>query len=317
MEDIMISVCCLAYNHGKYIRDCMEGFVHQKTSYKYEVVVHDDASTDNTADIIKEYAEHYPDIIKPIFQTENQYSKCISISRNFIFPKIKGKYIAVCEGDDYWCDEYKLQKQIEFLEKHPDYVACVHNTKVINCRTGEEYFKIKNAIDETLSTEQVLNNSVKEFHTSSIVFRREYMIIPLELSLSYCGDYPRALYLALNGKIFRYGNVMSVYRFFSHGSYTERTESAKKEIIISRQKESIQVHKNFDKYSNFQYHDIFQKKIDESKFNILWLSGEKKKAIKKYPHIVSNTQGKDRVRLYLDAYLPILLKIYRGLRDGR
>ena len=109
MEDgIVVSVYCLAYNHEQYIRDALEGFVRQKTNFRYEVLVHDDASTDNTPAIIREYAQKYPDIIKPIFQTENQYSKGVKILPEIIHPKSSGRYIAFCEGDDYWCDENKL-----------------------------------------------------------------------------------------------------------------------------------------------------------------------------------------------------------------
>ena len=89
-EEIMVSVFCTAYNHGKYIRDCLEGFVKQKTNFKFEVLINDDASTDNTASIIREYEKKYPDIIKPIYQKENQYSKGISIYRQILVPEASG-----------------------------------------------------------------------------------------------------------------------------------------------------------------------------------------------------------------------------------
>ena len=108
----LLSICCVTYNHKKYIRQCLDSFLMQKTNFKFEIIIHDDASTDGTADIIKEYYEKYPDIIKPIFQTENQFSQGKSISKTFIYPRIKGKYVALCEGDDYWTDPYKLQKQV-------------------------------------------------------------------------------------------------------------------------------------------------------------------------------------------------------------
>ena len=116
-ERPLVSICCLAFNHEPYIREALEGFLMQKTDFPIEVLIHDDASTDGTASIIREYEERFPDIIKPIYQTENQYSKGIkNISGIFNFPRAKGKYIAMCEGDDYWTDPYKLQKQIDFLD---------------------------------------------------------------------------------------------------------------------------------------------------------------------------------------------------------
>jgi len=109
-DDPIVSICCITYNHEKYIRDAIEGFLMQKTLFPIEILIHGDASTDKTADIIKEYEVKYPDIIKPIYQTENQFSKGVSISATYQFPRARGKYIAICEGDDYWTDPHKLQK---------------------------------------------------------------------------------------------------------------------------------------------------------------------------------------------------------------
>jgi glycosyltransferase involved in cell wall biosynthesis len=118
----LVSICCITYNHENYIRDCIEGFLMQKTTFPIEIIIHDDASTDNTAQIIKEYADQNPDLFVTILQTENQWSKGGgSIFARFVFPRARGKYIALCEGDDYWTDSYKLQKQVYFLEENPDY----------------------------------------------------------------------------------------------------------------------------------------------------------------------------------------------------
>jgi len=124
MNTPLVSVTTLAYNHASFIRQCLDGIVMQKTSFSFEVLIHDDASTDGTADIIREYEARYPDLIKAIYQTENQYSKDYPIERNILFANSRGKYIALCEGDDYWTDPHKLQKQVDFLETHPDYTIC-------------------------------------------------------------------------------------------------------------------------------------------------------------------------------------------------
>ena len=129
-KDIMVSICCLVYNHEQYLRECFDGFVRQQTTFPIEILVHDDASTDHSADIIREYTTKYPDLFKPIYQTDNQHSKGISISATYQFPRAKGKYIALCEGDDYWTDPLKLQKQVEFLEANPDFSLCFHKVQV-------------------------------------------------------------------------------------------------------------------------------------------------------------------------------------------
>jgi|SRR5665647_788687 len=123
MPKPLVSICCLAYNHEPYIRECLEGFIMQKTKFSFEILIHDDASIDHTANIIREYEAKYPEVVKPIYQTENQYSKGVSITFVYQFARAKGKYIAICEGDDYWIDPYKLQKQLDFLEANEDYGA--------------------------------------------------------------------------------------------------------------------------------------------------------------------------------------------------
>lgn len=115
----LASICCITYNHASYIQEAIDSFLMQKTTFPFEILVHDDASTDGTTEILLGYAKKYPDIIKPIIQTKNQYTKCGLINPRFVFPKAKGKYIALCEGDDYWTDPSKLQKQVSFLENNP------------------------------------------------------------------------------------------------------------------------------------------------------------------------------------------------------
>ena len=126
----LVSINCLVYNHEPYLRDCFEGFVIQKTDFPFEILVHDDASTDKSALIISEYTEKYPSLFLPIYQKENQYSKGVKVSDTFQYPRAKGKYIALCEGDDYWTDPMKLQKQVDFLEANPEYGLVYSKVKV-------------------------------------------------------------------------------------------------------------------------------------------------------------------------------------------
>lgn len=120
-QSLMVTIHCLVYNHGPYLRQCLDGFVMQKTNFRFEAIVHDDVSTDDSAAIISEYAEKFPEIIKPIFETENQYTKFDGSLTRVMNEHTYGKYIAFCEGDDCWTDPLKLQKQVDFLEQHLDY----------------------------------------------------------------------------------------------------------------------------------------------------------------------------------------------------
>lgn len=126
-DSIMVSICCITYNQDKYIAKAIESFLNQKTNFRYEILIHDDASTDKTASIVKDYQDRYPDIIKAICNTENQYSKGVAINPVFNYSRAQGKYVALCEGDDFFVDEYKLARQVEYLENHPDCHLCFHN----------------------------------------------------------------------------------------------------------------------------------------------------------------------------------------------
>lgn len=138
MSDVLVAVVCITYNHEKYLRNALDGFLSQKTDFRYKIVIHDDASTDNTVKIIEEYALKYPQIIVPIYQKENQYQRGINILKEYVAPLLEGKYYAYCEGDDFWCDPHKLQEQVDFMRAHPDYSACVHNTIQLDCRNGKQ-----------------------------------------------------------------------------------------------------------------------------------------------------------------------------------
>ena len=128
MNNIIVSICCVTYNHAPFIRQCLDGFLMQKTSFPIEILIHDDCSTDGTTEIIREYEKKYPELMFPIYEDENQYSKGVWVD-GFNYQRAKGKYIAYCEGDDYWTDPLKLQKQVDFMEAHPDYSVCWHRTK--------------------------------------------------------------------------------------------------------------------------------------------------------------------------------------------
>ena len=135
----LVSICCLTYNQKDYIRQCLDGLLMQQTSFDTEIIIHDDASTDGTDQIIRQYATQYPDRLFPSFETVNQYSNGYKgrMAVTFTYPKAKGKYIAYCEGDDYWTDPLKLQRQVDFMESHPDYAVCFHRCTRLNMVNGQ------------------------------------------------------------------------------------------------------------------------------------------------------------------------------------
>lgn len=200
----LVSVVTLAYNHGKYIRQCLDGFVMQKTDFPFEVIIHDDASMDDTAEIIREYEQKYPDIIKPIYQTENQYSKKVPIGATYLYPKAQGKYIAECEGDDWWTDPNKLQKQVDFMESHPDYLLCSTGYSTFTMVDGStrRVGKYEGGRDITLKKLMKKN----QIGTLTVLYRRDVLdsyleeVVPVMPKFKM-GDYPFWIYISSIGKI--------------------------------------------------------------------------------------------------------------------
>ena len=172
-QDIKVTIRCITYNQKDYIRQCLDGFVMQRTNFRFEAIVHDDASTDGTDEIVREYAEKYPDIIKPIFETENQYSKHDGSLGRIMNAHTRGQYVAFCEGDDYWTDPLKLQKQADFLDANPQcsltYHACknVFSTPCkINSLTGDNVKESYSEVD--LAT-------LYSFQTATVMCRKDIL----------------------------------------------------------------------------------------------------------------------------------------------
>ncbi len=218
-KSIMVSVVTVAYNHENYIRECLDGIVNQKTNFTFELLIHDDASTDGTADVIREYEAKYPDIIKPIYQTENQYSKGIGMNVTFNYPRAKGKYIAICEGDDYWTDPLKLQKQVDFLEKNEDY-GLVYTDHL-------NYYQEKGTFIEH-HCKQVENIAFlldrNRISTLTTCFRRELLQDYLDnfypkMPKFPFGDYSLWLYLFSKTKFYLLPEITSVYRVLENSAF--------------------------------------------------------------------------------------------------
>ena len=150
-NEIKVTIRCITYNQKDYIRQCLDGFVMQQTNFRFEAIVHDDASTDGTAEIVREYAEKFPDIIKPILERENQYSKHDGSLGRILNAYTRGKYVAICEGDDYWTDPHKLQKQADFLDANP--------------QCSLTYHACKNVFSTPCKVNYLSGENVKEFYT--------------------------------------------------------------------------------------------------------------------------------------------------------
>lgn len=261
-RDIMVSVLCTAYNHEKFIRDAIEGVLAQQTDFKYELILHDDASADRTREIIEQYAGKYPGVVQAMIQEKNQFGEH-RIYPEFLFPAVKGKYIAFCEGDDYWTDEHKLQRQVDFLEAHPEYSLCMHNAVKRNYETGEEKLLDTFPEEGTYSQkEQMLAGLGTNFPAfASLVFRTNLLKgIPDFFLASNVLDYPIRQYLASRGKVYYFKDSMSVYRVATPQSYMKKT-SASQMFYNNYTLDMICFFENLDQYTDWKFSDILEGKI--------------------------------------------------------
>ena len=207
----LVSIRCITYNHVNFIRDAIEGFLMQETTFPVEILIHDDASTDGTADIVREYEAQYPQLFMAIYQTENQYSKGNKPGQ-FLRPQL-GRYIAICEGDDYWTDAEKLQRQVLFLNDHNDYSAATENSLWVDCFSNTEYLFGTN-VERDITIDEMLEK--RPFGTASVLARK-VSLHGREAHFKVAGDIGSWCYLAKQGRIKYFPNVSSVYRRGTHG----------------------------------------------------------------------------------------------------
>lgn len=225
VEKPLVSICTAVYNHEPFLRECFEGFIMQKTNFAFEVLVHDDASTDGSTNIIREYTAKYPHIFKPIYQQENQYSKGVKVSLKYQYSRAQGKYIALCEGDDYWTDPLKLQKQVDFLEANPEYVLCGHNITAYNERTAS-FEPFNTGIDGTYELTDLISKGVF-CSTLSVVFKRDALVLERYNSYRKVIDITLAYHLLSQGKGYCMNEEMAVYRIHDGGIWSGSNDDAR------------------------------------------------------------------------------------------
>jgi glycosyltransferase involved in cell wall biosynthesis len=301
---IEVFVFCAAYNHEPYIRSALDGFVMQKTSFRFQLIVHDDASTDRTPDIVREYEAQYPDIFYAIYETENQYSQGKSYRRELTESLPYGKYVAFCEGDDYWTDPLKLQKQYDFMEAHPEYSCCTHETISVDVPTGKSHKFTRGMTngDITFKAIAIWDNNPYGFpQTSSYFMRKEYSLCPIWMVRDGVGDFPTLLNCAMNGRVYFMEDVMSTYRSRSIGSWTEKTNKSG-EFLIKHFTNIIQMLEQLDIETNYKYSD-----------DLFWAVAYKKREMialsKKFKLIYyDNYNGKERRYAWgLTASIPYMI----------
>ncbi len=262
-----VSIICLTYNHVRYIKKCLNSLISQVTSFKYKILIHDDASNDGTTDIIREYASRYPEKIVPIIEDQNIYSQGLSCLSS-IEPLLEGEYIAICEGDDWWTDKEKLQKQFNYMSKHPECSLCVHDAIIYNDKLGIITGAFPSSGPErNITIEQIIEGGGGYLATNSFFYRREYFYLPKPYQGWGVGDYPRMIFLGTQGSIHFLDGIMSAYRNDASGSWSE-VHSASIKIWEDTAEKIVIGLKEFDKSTKYVYHESVKMGIFRLKYPI-------------------------------------------------
>ncbi len=277
MKTPKVSILCACYNHENFIRDTLNGFIIQKTNFQFEIIAHDDASTDGTKQILIEYETKYPDIFRNIYQSENQYSKKNGDVSRIHLTAAKGKYIALCEGDDYWTDPLKLQKQVDFLEKNPDFILTCGN--IIDLIEPTKEIVRHPIIEGEFSFDDLIKKSYVS--TLTTVFRNspfpeDYWSYASKI---HSGDYPIYFMLLQQGKLKVFPDVFGCYRRHSQGVFSQKTFIEAMELSIQSNKIILEYHKS----KGWKY-KAFHASIGRSNYYCLQnaLELKNKKKVKKY-----------------------------------
>lgn len=280
-KDITVSILCATFNHEDFIEDAIHGFLSQKTTFPFEVIIRDDASSDRTAKIIKSFADKYPDIIKPIFETVNQYPhiKAMPILRN----RAMGKYLAYCEGDDYWIDPLKLQKQVDYLESHPN-VSLLETNSV--------------AIENGYIIDWPGSGGTRTFmHPAKIAIPNNY-----SQYINFGDTYLRAI-METHGDTAKLDDVTAVWRKHEGGVFGSSTSQQDTMLL------------NFNRANTNFWISVYQSKHSKNKEAFYTLQATINQLLNDHP--ITNY----KVRLKLASYLilhpirPILGRLKRKLRS--
>lgn len=274
MKTPLVSISLVVYNQEEYLAQAIESCLMQEVNFDYEIIIHDDKSTDNSSEIIREYARAYPEIITPIIQTENQFSKGIEVNAFIVIPKAKGKYIAFLEADDYWIDKHKLQYQIDFLERNPQVSMCFTATKrIFLSKNRDPEIKRFQNYDTVCSKKDIIVQGGNLVDMGSAVIRASvFEDLPAWYSNTQIWDGTMPLLSSLHGEVYYLNRVTSVYRYETPGSWTQTNvknlEKRKNNLI-----KSIKTLDEFDIFTNFEHHKLIHKKNEVKIIELLLLSG--------------------------------------------
>ena len=267
--EMMVSITCVAFNHEEFIHTTLNSFLEQETSFPFEIIINDDVSTDRTVEILREYEEKYPKIVKPVYQAENQFSQGIN-TMAILFPLVTGKYVAFCDGDDYWVDKEKLQIQVAEMEKHPEVDMSFHPSYRL---VGDERVSVlaKRANKNTIfPVERSILGQGDFTETAAMMFTSKLIhSLPEWFKTSIPGDYTSEIMGAVRGGSLYIDRCMAVYR---SGIETGWTENELKKSSVERKQslfDFVAQLEFLDNYLDKKYHEDFDQIINGAYFDFI------------------------------------------------
>jgi glycosyltransferase involved in cell wall biosynthesis len=313
MENPLVSISLVVFNQEDYLRQAIESCLMQNVEFNYEIIIHDDKSTDNSAKIIQEFAINYPEMIVPIIQTENQFSKGTEIISKYIVPKAKGKYIAFLEADDFWDDPQKLQNQTDFMETHPNVSMCFTATKRFKATNPEKY-KIKRYRnrDSVVSPEDVILIGGPLVDMCSVMTKSSvFANIPDWYYSSRMWDNTVPLLSTIHGEIQYLNVVTAAYRENTPGSYTQNNKIYN-EKRINHIRTTLTLLESFNRSTNFAYQKYVNRKMNViSNGLLLLIDPEADDFIKYYSQLTPGLKLEYKIFKFIRNYQ--LWKKYRYL----
>lgn len=313
-----VSISVTTFNQEKYIEQTLDSLLMQRTDFLFEILINDDASIDKSPEIIAEYEKKYPNIIKPIYQKENQYTQGKEVHYTFNYTRAQGKYIAYCDGDDYWTDPFKLQKQYDFMEKHAHVSACVHAGKSVN-EKGTRILWIQKAAEKScyLDTDKVIASQGK--FASNSLFMRNYFAEDYEMPGWYHAakitDYPLYLILSTKGFIYYMEDVMCSFRVGSSGSFTQLVlnDPSKKTKHLYEMVELLEL---FNKATHFKHSSRITDQIDHNLYDYVAADLSVRQSNPAlFQSFYEDIPSKDKIRLYLKHYSPKLVAVIKKIKE--
>lgn len=307
-KDIAVSVMCICYNQVDYVADALDSFLAQRTSFPFEILVNDDCSTDGTTEVLLDYERRHPDLVRVVTHEENQYSKGIYPWGTFLLPRARGRYVALCEGDDFWCDPTKLQRQYDVMEADDSLTACVHASVNVVASTGRRFSSLHFYDRDRAVDIEDLFQQVQCFATNSLFVRasdmRAYLASPIQ-PLAADGDHKLTLFFAATrGGMYYLDREMSAYRLFAKNSInsTMMLSPRHDEIVRKKHEGRVELLRAVDELTGGAHHEGVERGVDSMDYALYKDLRDYRELRRRWPERLSAESIPSKANLFLYTY---------------